>query len=67
LYKKRRNIVAKNEVTNTLIIANNANELALILNLDRKKIRQAAMTRGNKVYNGYRIRLGIDDCPWPST
>lgn len=66
LYKMTRDITGRCEQTGNLILASNAAEMAKILGKDPKAIRAAAMTRGRKVYHGYRFRLGIDDEPWPA-
>ena len=65
LYIRRRDITAKEEITNNLIFAENARQLSKILNCDEKSIRKAALSRGSIIYKGYRFRLGITDEPWP--
>jgi len=65
IYKRTRDITAKCEKTGDLILAENAQQMSEILGRDVKAIRVAAMTRGNKVYHGYRFRLGVSDETWP--
>lgn len=66
IYKNTKEIVARDEKTGVCIIAASARQLAGILNKDHKALRVAAMTRGRKVYHGYRVRLGVSDDPWPT-
>lgn len=67
IYKLQRTIVAKKEKDGGVVIADNAAMLASILGMDPKTIRKIAFTRGNKVYKGYRFRLGVSNEPWPDT
>lgn len=48
-----------------VLIAENAFEMSKILQIDSKALREAAFTRGNRLYHGYRFRLGISSEPWP--
>lgn len=66
IYKKTREIQAKNEETGGIILADSASKLAEILNLDPRIIRKAAFTHGNMIYQGYRFRLGMSTDPWPT-
>lgn len=67
IYKLRREIMAKEEATGKFYIGSDSQQLATMLKLDPKGIRKAAMTRGHRVYKGYRFRLGISWEPWPDT
>lgn len=67
LYKLRKDVMAREESTGKTIICANAERMSKLLGLDPKAIRQAAFTRGNKLYRGYRFRLGVSTDPWPST
>ncbi len=65
LYKRREEVMARNEETGDLIIADSSRHMGRILSIDNKSIRKAALTRGQKVYRGYRFRLGVTDESWP--
>lgn len=65
LYKARKEVMAKRESDGLVLIAENAFEMSKILQIDSKALREAAFTRGNKLYHGYRFRLGISSEPWP--
>lgn len=67
IYRRTSDIAAKNETTGEVIIAESARQMGFLLNLDSKEIRKAAFTRGNKIYHGYRFRLGVSNDPWPET
>ena len=67
LYRRTKTMVAREESTGKIIIADSAREMGRILKLDNKAIRAVAMTRGNKVYHGYRFRLGVETTSWPKT
>lgn len=67
IYSRTKDITAKEESTGKIIIAESARKMAEILKLDSKALRLAALTRGNKIYHGYRFRLGVDTEPWPTT
>ena len=67
MYKRTKDITAREESTGKIIIAASSRELSNQLKLDPKRIRSAAMTRGNKIYDGYRFRLGVSNDPWPTT
>jgi hypothetical protein len=64
LYRSQKEIMGRNEITGDVVIARNAATLSKILNLDRKEVRKAALTRGNRIYDGYRFRLGVTLDPW---
>jgi hypothetical protein len=65
LYIRNINVMAKHEETNKIVIARSALHMSVELGLDSKAIRNAALTRGNKIYHGYRFRLGFSNEPWP--
>lgn len=67
LYCKLKEITAREEATKKVILADTSTSMADMLGLDRKLIREAALTRGNMLYKGYRFRLGVTDEPWPDT
>lgn len=68
LYKRRKEVMARNELTGDVILAESSRQMCeAIQEKDYKAIRTAALTRGNKVWRGYRFRLGISDEPWPTT
>lgn len=67
IYKLQRNIMAKHEQTGKCILADTARQLGAALGLNPLLIRQAALTRGNQVYEGYRFRLGTTNESWPTT
>ena len=67
LYKKQTDIMAKNEITGEIILADSCALMSEVLNLDQKQIRRAAHSRGNKLYKGYRFRLGHTNESWPFT
>lgn len=67
IYKLQKDIMARHEATGHIILADSASKLAEHLNCDPKAIRNAALTRGNMVYKGYRFRLGINTEAWPAT
>lgn len=67
VYKLRREVMGKEEATGNIIIASSALQMGKTLKLDDKAIRVAAFTRGNKLYHGYRFRLGVSTEPWPNT
>lgn len=67
LYKRRKEIMARHELTGKVIIAESSRQMCeAIQEKDYKAIRTAALTRGNKVWRGYRFRLGVSDEPWPT-
>lgn len=66
-YISQRNIMALEVTTGKLYIGENVANLARILKLDSKRVRGAALTRGNEVYGGFRFRLGVSSEPWPTT
>ncbi len=65
LYRLQKEIMAYNPITKEIIIANNATELAKVINGKYDNIRTAALTKGQKLYKGYQIRLGVTDEQWP--
>lgn len=68
IYKRKKEIMARHEMTGKVIVAESARQMCdAIQEKDYKAIRVAALTRGNKVWHGYRFRLGITDEPWPTT
>lgn len=67
LYKLRREVMAREETSGKIIIAASAKHMAETLKVDPKAIRTASFTRGNKLYHGYRFRLGVTTEPWPNT
>lgn len=67
LYKLERTISAKNEITGQIVIAESAEKMSSIIGLNPTNIRKAAFTRGNKVYSGWRMRLGVSSDPWASS
>lgn len=68
LYKRTKEVMARNELTGEVILAESSRQMCeAIQEKDYKAIRTAALTRGNKVWRGYRFRLGISDEPWPTT
>lgn len=67
LYKLHREVMAKNVDTGDIIIASSSGQMGVLLSLVGDNIRKAALSRGNKVYRGYRFRLGISTEPWPET
>ena len=67
LYRQRRDIMALEVHSRAIIVCENAQQMSEVLKLDPKAIREAALTRGEKVYHGYRFRLGWDlKEPWPT-
>lgn len=67
LYKRRKEVMARNELTGDVILAESSRQMCeAIQEKDYKAIRTAALTRGNKIWRGYRFRLGISDEPWPT-
>lgn len=67
LYRQRRDIMALEVHSRAIIVCENAQQMSEVLKLDPKAIREAALTRGEKVYRGYRFRLGWDfKEPWPN-
>ena len=67
IYKLRQEVMAKEEATGKITIASSAKQMGEILQLDPKAIRVVAYSRGNKLYHGYRFRLGVTTEPWPET
>ncbi len=67
IYKLTRDITALDVSTGKLIIAESAKQMGEMLKLDPKAVRVAALTKGNKLYHGYRFRLGVTSDPWPTT
>lgn len=67
IYSRTKDIMARDEITGKIIIADSARSMAQDLLLEPKAMRKAALTRGNKIYHGYRFRLGISSDPWPTT
>lgn len=67
LYRSQKEVMAKNEATGNILVAENSLQMAEILGLVGVAVRIAALTRGNQIYNGYRFRLGVTSEPWPDT
>lgn len=65
IYKLNKTMMAREEMSGKVIIAESARKMAEVLNLDPKSIRIAAYSRGNALYHGYRFRLGVSVDPWP--
>jgi hypothetical protein len=65
LYRLQKDIMAYNPNTKEVIVATNAVELSKIIKTEDNKIRTAAFTRGKNMVNGYQIRLGVTNDPWP--
>ncbi len=70
LYKRTKEIMARDEETGHIYMSQSAQSLQTHLyslgrKLDVKAIRKAALTRGNKIYSGFRFRLGHTDEKWP--
>ena len=66
IYKLQTTIMARNIANGIITIYDSAAHAGMCLIMDRKNIRKAAYTRGNKVYNGYQVRLGVSAEPWPN-
>lgn len=66
LYKLRKEVMARCEKTGKVIIAESSKAMGEELKLDPKALRLAALTRGNKIYRGYRFRLGVTTESWPT-
>ena len=70
-YKSQRTVMAREESTGKIVIADRASKMCEILDWngseDRKLVRRAALTRGNLIAKGYRFRLGVSAQPWPET
>lgn len=64
LYSLESTVMGYNVETKQIYVAESANQMAAMLNLDSKSIRVAALTRGKKIYKGFRFRLGVSDLPW---
>ena len=67
LYKCQKDIMAKNEETGEVIIAESIKAMSILINAKIQYVREAAYSRGNKIYKGYRFRLGVSNEPWPET
>lgn len=68
IYKLQLEVTARCEATGKLYLASSCAQMASNLGLHAQTLRKAAMTRGNKVYGGYRFMLGINlDTEWPET
>lgn len=67
LYECNRDAMARCEKTGKVYIGSSCKELAQLFNLDPISVKQAAMSRGNKVFKDYRFRLGVSSDPWPTT
>ena len=67
LYRRQKELMAKNEATGAVLVAEDSLQMAKMLGLVGGAVRIAALTRGNQVYSGYRFRLGVTSEPWPDT
>lgn len=48
-----------------VILADSCRYMGSVLNKCGKQIKEAALTRGIRVYAGHRFRLGISNEDWP--
>lgn len=67
LYKYQKDVMARNEETGEIIIAESIKAMSILINAKAQYIREAAYTRGNEIYKGHRFRLGVSNEPWPET
>ena len=67
LYKKQTEVMGRNEETGEIILASTCKVMAEVLNISFISVKRAAHSRGNKIYQGYRFRLGHTNDPWPQT
>ncbi len=67
IYKLQSDVLARNEDSGEIISASSSPHMASLLGLNASTVRESALTRGNRIYSGYRFRLGVSDEPWPST
>lgn len=67
LYRLRKNVSALNIRTGEITIAATVIKLSEHLRLNPDEVKDAAYTRGAKIYNGFRFRLGVSTEPWPNT
>lgn len=65
VYRQNKAIMARNETTGQLIVAESSRRMAAELDIDPKQLRKAALGRGEMIYRGYRFRLGVSNEPWP--
>lgn len=63
IYRSNTDVYAKNESTDEVIIATSVLQMAKTLKLDPKALKKAALTRGRKLYHGWRFKLGPTS-PW---
>ena len=63
-YELRKGLMAREEATGKIIVADSATQMGYLLKLDRHNLMKAAKTRGNRVYNGYRFILGTVVDEW---
>lgn len=66
IYAKRDGVMARNEDTGQVLVANSCRHLGRLLNCCPQTIKKTAMTRGKLVWRGYRFRLGISNDKWPN-
>lgn len=66
LYKLQKDIMFRRESDGAIFISNKFKGFADTLGLHYQAAKAAAMTRGKAIYNGYRIRLGLSNDPWPT-
>lgn len=66
VYLANKTISAKCEETGKVFVSLSSRKMAEVLGMDPKQLRKAAITKGTKVYRGYRLRLGISNDPWPT-
>lgn len=64
IYSCQTLVSGRNEETGEIVVANNATEMGLLLNLNPRIIRKNALARGKDIYRGYRFRLGVSNDPW---
>lgn len=65
VYRSQSEVMARSEETGDIMITRNSERMAELTGLSQPAIRDAALSRGNKVYKGYRFRLGVSTEPWP--
>lgn len=65
LYLQNKEVMAKNVLTGQIILADSCRHMGSVLNKCGKQIKEAALTRGIRVYAGHRFRLGISNEDWP--
>lgn len=66
LYKLKSDIMFRRESDGAIFIGNSFRSMADKLGLNHQVASACAMTRGNAIYRGFRIRLGLSNEPWPT-